>query len=215
MRAAVAGIAHLLAPDSVVLLLVNGMGLAEQLQRGLATSGYLLRHQHRGRLHASPRSISATPAAVRPASGDRGSSSRHPGLAQWAGAIDSVHLGRAYRDGAVVETGGQLHHQSADRRARLSLTANWPGAGSWQRKLRRCVRKSRTSAVRRATPMSLRHCSKAWPRVIAGTADNRSSMLQDVERGRRTEIDYITGYLLQVAEQHGIDAPHNRACWKP
>ena len=31
VRAAVAGIAHLLAPDSVVLLLVNGMGLAEQL----------------------------------------------------------------------------------------------------------------------------------------------------------------------------------------
>ena len=47
--------------------------------------------------------------------------------------------------------------------------------------------------------------------VIAATANNRSSMLQDVENGRRTEIDYITGFLLRVADQHGIDAPHNLA----
>jgi 2-dehydropantoate 2-reductase len=48
-------------------------------------------------------------------------------------------------------------------------------------------------------------------RVIAGTAGNRSSMLQDIESGRPTEIDYITGYLLKVADQHGIPAPHNRS----
>ena len=47
-------------------------------------------------------------------------------------------------------------------------------------------------------------------KVISGTAQNRSSMLEDVERGRPTEIDYITGYLLQVADRHGIVAPHNR-----
>jgi len=46
--------------------------------------------------------------------------------------------------------------------------------------------------------------------VIAGTSGNRSSMLQDVEAGRPTEIDYINGYLLQVAEGHGIEAPCNR-----
>jgi 2-dehydropantoate 2-reductase len=45
--------------------------------------------------------------------------------------------------------------------------------------------------------------------VVTGTADNRSSMLQDVQAGRRTEIDYITGYLLQVAARHGIAAPRN------
>ena len=48
-------------------------------------------------------------------------------------------------------------------------------------------------------------------RVIAATAANRSSMLQDVAAGRRTEIDYITGYLLRAAHRHGVAAPHNEA----
>jgi ketopantoate reductase len=30
-----------------------------------------------------------------------------------------------------------------------------------------------------------------------------------VSAGRRTEIDYITGYLLQVARNHAIVARHN------
>jgi 2-dehydropantoate 2-reductase len=47
-------------------------------------------------------------------------------------------------------------------------------------------------------------------RVIQATAANRSSMLQDVQAGRPTEIDYITGYLLKVAAEHGVPAAHNR-----
>lgn len=46
--------------------------------------------------------------------------------------------------------------------------------------------------------------------VAKRTADNRSSMLQDVERGRRTEIDAISGRIAEEAARHGVDAPRNR-----
>lgn len=45
--------------------------------------------------------------------------------------------------------------------------------------------------------------------VIKATANNHSSMLQDVRSGGRTEIDYITGYLCAVAATHGIATPLN------
>jgi len=45
--------------------------------------------------------------------------------------------------------------------------------------------------------------------VIDNTAENISSMLQDVRAQRRTEADYITGYLLRRARAHGIAVPEN------
>lgn len=45
--------------------------------------------------------------------------------------------------------------------------------------------------------------------VIQSTADNVSSMLQDIRTQRHTEIDYITGYLLRRARSHGVTLPEN------
>lgn len=44
--------------------------------------------------------------------------------------------------------------------------------------------------------------------IAARTGANRSSMLQDVERGRRTEIDAILGELLRTASGAGLHLPY-------
>ncbi|QQX79248.1 2-dehydropantoate 2-reductase [Shewanella sp. KX20019] len=46
--------------------------------------------------------------------------------------------------------------------------------------------------------------------VIALTADNYSSMHQDVQHQRTTEIDAINGFVVQIAKRHGIATPHNQ-----
>jgi len=43
--------------------------------------------------------------------------------------------------------------------------------------------------------------------------DNISSMLQDILRKRRTEIDFINGAIVSEAEKIGIPTPLNRALW--
>jgi 2-dehydropantoate 2-reductase len=43
--------------------------------------------------------------------------------------------------------------------------------------------------------------------VVKGTADNRSRMLQDVERGRRTEIGAINGAIVEEAHRRGLGVP--------
>ena len=50
--------------------------------------------------------------------------------------------------------------------------------------------------------------------VIADTADNRSSMLQDVQAGRRTEIEYISGYFIALAKQLEITIPVTMAVFE-
>jgi 2-dehydropantoate 2-reductase len=45
--------------------------------------------------------------------------------------------------------------------------------------------------------------------IIENTAENVSSMLQDIRAMRHTECDYITGYLLRRARAHGIAVPEN------
>jgi 2-dehydropantoate 2-reductase len=41
--------------------------------------------------------------------------------------------------------------------------------------------------------------------------DHKPSMLQDVEAGRATEIDFLNGAIVSFGERHGVDAPLNRA----
>ncbi|MGP8072799.1 MAG: ketopantoate reductase family protein [Thermoplasmata archaeon] len=48
-------------------------------------------------------------------------------------------------------------------------------------------------------------------RVVRATAENRSSMLQDLDLGRPTEIDAISGEILRSGEAHGLDLPFTRA----
>ncbi|SMO48306.1 ketopantoate reductase family protein [Melghirimyces algeriensis] len=45
--------------------------------------------------------------------------------------------------------------------------------------------------------------------VCKKTAANQSSMLQDLKRGKKTEIDFINGAVVAKGKQHGISTPVN------
>ncbi|RUM38179.1 MAG: 2-dehydropantoate 2-reductase [Desulfobulbus sp.] len=47
--------------------------------------------------------------------------------------------------------------------------------------------------------------------IARATAPNRSSMGQDIDSGRVTEIEAINGYILDLAEKSGISVPINKA----
>ena len=49
------------------------------------------------------------------------------------------------------------------------------------------------------------------PVVIPRSASHRSSMVQDLESGRRTEIDYLNGAIVRMGHEAGIDTPFHQA----
>lgn len=80
---------------------------------------------------------------------------------------------------------------------------------------------SEASLVLRALPELQKHAglasrfsSERLERLVMNiaeiTANNRSSMLQDVQAGKQTEIGYINGYIIKRGEQLGISCVHNR-----
>jgi len=47
-------------------------------------------------------------------------------------------------------------------------------------------------------------------KIIRNTAENKCSMLQDLENGRQTEIDAINGEIVRIADNNGLDAIYNK-----
>ena len=50
-----------------------------------------------------------------------------------------------------------------------------------------------------------------WEQKLPPTREHRSSMLQDILRGKQTEIDYINGAVVRFGGEHGIETPYNNA----
>ncbi len=62
-------------------------------------------------------------------------------------------------------------------------------------------------AAAEGVELSPAEAAAALERVAEATAANTSSMRQDVEAGRRTEVDAIGGYVLDRAREHGVEVP--------
>ncbi len=76
---------------------------------------------------------------------------------------------------------------------------------------RALLREAQRVAGAEGYPFSDEEADRDLARVLRATARNRSSMLQDLDRGRPTEIGSISGALLRLGTLHGLDLPATRA----
>jgi len=68
---------------------------------------------------------------------------------------------------------------------------------------------ARAAGVRLAWPDAAAYRMTFYERLVPPTAAHRSSMLQDLERGRPTEIDAINGAVWRRGRAHDIKTPVN------
>ncbi len=76
--------------------------------------------------------------------------------------------------------------------------------------MRGAVREALDIARQRGREFSTTDVLDEVERVCENTADNISSMLQDVRRGAATEVRYINGAVVREGERLGMEAPLNR-----
>jgi 2-dehydropantoate 2-reductase len=52
-----------------------------------------------------------------------------------------------------------------------------------------------------------------YGRLVPDTAEHKSSTLQDIAAGKRTEIEALNGAVIHLAQEHGIAVPYNLAIY--
>lgn len=208
--AALASIQPALAADAVLVLLQNGLGVREQLQpllpqatilHAVSTEGAYQHERfhvvHAGRGHTL---LGALDGAAQ-ARAHAAAASLRCELALRAVTDIGAHLWRKLAVNCVINPLSALHG------CRNGELLQQPGIETSVAAL--CAE---VSAVAAADGQALAPAALAAAafEVMRATAANRSSMLQDLEQRRRTEIDFINGHVVALGARFGIDCPANR-----
>jgi 2-dehydropantoate 2-reductase len=218
VRGAGRAIASALRVPVPVVALQNGLGIEAELALGLGEGGWpsperwvVRAINSYGATLASPgRVIHAGDGEILLPRGDAGA---------MAGAVDRVE--GLLRDGgftvrrvdnllkelwrkAIVN--GAVNPVTADHGIRNGELVRDP----WREQAERLLREGETAGRLEGLEFPEGELDLDLWRVVRATTDNRSSMLQDLDRGRPTEVDQISGAILAAAARHGVDLPWTR-----
>jgi 2-dehydropantoate 2-reductase len=200
---------HRLDPGATVLLLMNGMGLAEEICRHFPGAQVYCGTTTEGAYRRSPCHIVHAGRGVTLLGSPDGRAAPD-WFAAWEGSdLDCRWTG---------DIRAALWHKLAINCAINPLTAMYRcrnGKLITDPDLRRQVHGLCDEIVDVSRALGFTATASnlhaTVEQVAAATAENRSSMLQDTAAGRPTEIDHITGYLVSQAATVGMAVPRNRA----
>ncbi|MGA9533526.1 MAG: 2-dehydropantoate 2-reductase [Anaerolineales bacterium] len=203
-------VAEFLAEDGVALTLQNGLGNLEKLQAALGPARAALGVTTYG-------ATLLAPGRVRPAGGGNIQLGRHPRVLPLVDIFTMAELEVRQVDDVTGLAWGKLavnagiNPLTALLRVPNGQVADQPDA---RRILTHAV--TEVSEVAHAAGIELPFADPvaATLAVARRTRDNRSSMLQDLDRGAPTEIDAISGAVVAKAEELGRSAPVNETLWR-
>jgi len=195
-------------------------GLAVTLQNGLGNRETLIQSLGPGRVALGVTTTGATLLeAAHVKAGGEGpiSIERNPALGPLGEALRSANFNVQIVEDVLSLVWGKLVINSAINP--LTALLRVPNGELLERPSARQMLRTlayETAQVARAEDISLAFSDPAAAAedVARRTATNRSSMLQDIQRGAPTEIDAICGAIVEIAQKHEVPTPANWACWQ-
>lgn len=202
-----------LHPDTMIVLMHNGMGTATWLADKLGNNPLLLATTTHGALRASEREIRHTGQGITHIGGINHAGKQCHFLKDvLAHSLPSV----AWCDDIQAALWNKLAINCAINpiTAKYAITNGELAKPEYHQELLEVVREVHQVMIAEGVSIQLTELQAKVDDVVRLTAKNYSSMQQDIEHGRRSEINYITGYLLRRASAHQLELPYNQALYE-
>ena len=207
---AAAQLTDCLAPDGLALTLQNGAGNREALVQALGATRVVAGVTTTGAYLLAPGLVQAAGSGViflgaHPRLGPLGDALQAAGFVLESSAdVDALVWGKIVINAAINPLTALLgisNGQLLEIKPARDLASN-------------IVREGAAVAVALGIHLPYPDPQVAMEAVARRTAENRSSMLQDIQRGATTEIDAICGAIVRAGEQTGVSTPLNRTLWQ-
>jgi 2-dehydropantoate 2-reductase len=218
-RGMVERVARQLASDGLVISLQNGLGNVEEIEAVVSPARTLGARVIFGAEIPQPGCVRVTVYADRVLIGARrpGSSPATDSLAlEWAQRIDGAGIPAEYTAEIESALWAKVFYNAALNPLGALLGVPY-GLLAEHADTRALMDEVIAEAFSVATAEGIRfpwatardYQALFYGRLVPSTVDHRSSMLQDLERGRRTEIDAINGEVWRRGRGRGIVTPRN------
>ena len=205
---------HLIDSGASVLLIQNGLGTEELVAKALNTTKVLRATTCMGALRTSPGVVTATGCGLTEIG------SRHPENQELVEKLTEMmkEVGFEVRSSDNIE--GVVWTKTLVNcgiNPVGALTGLTNGQVYNNKALRGLIVRLVEEAVQVVEALGVELTTEDPVRYALGTAkatgDNVNSMLQDLQAGKRTEIDAITGEVIRLAKEHGIETPSSEAVY--
>jgi len=218
-RAVAEAVAPCLAADGVMISLQNGLGNAEVVEaiagaeralgaRVIFGTRLTAPGQARVTVFADPTAIGALVPGRHP---------RRDAMArEWARTFDAAGVPAVATDSLVALLWAKVLYNAALNPLGALLGVHYGALAErvdsravMDAVIEEAFAVATAESVRLPWPNAGAYRDEFYGRLVPVTADHRSSMLQDLERGRRTEIEAINGEVWRRGAQLGIATPVN------
>jgi 2-dehydropantoate 2-reductase len=205
-------------PDGLAISLQNGLGNTERIAAVYGNGRVLAGRVIFGAEVTEPGAACVTVEAEPVALGRPGASGPvDDGVRRWAAVfeasgihceptagIEAVLWAKVFYSAALNPLGALLGLRYGE------LAANGERRRIMARVVEEAYDVARAEGVALAWRTAAEYLETFFGRLVPATAGHRSSMLQDIEKGRLTEIDAICGEVCRRGDARGIDTPLNR-----